>query len=251
MSIYVKVGKLVTDSYQINSDQFDIIDGVITLKGSALATEVVLFVKSITLTRSDNPQIVRVFEATSDGDKYAAFAAPPKGTGFTQNNIVYPPDSGVIGARFPVLIARTATATDATGLDTDTDITGSSVTIADDTFMAGKAIVWKLTGTCTADNADKLVKLYIDNADIVTLTIAAANTADWEAEIRMVEYTDYAHQICSGRILQNGIAPIVDTAVLDTTDFASGDKTVKLRAYTNHADDHLIIKTCDVWFEQL
>jgi hypothetical protein len=251
MTDYVKAGQYVTDSYALDDDQFEVVETILRIKGTAFTDETVLLVNSITITRTDNPQIIRIFEATSDGNKYSAIASPPKGTGFTLNNIIYPPDSGVIGARFPVLIARTATATDATGVATYTDIIGSSVSIADDTFVAGKSIVWKLTGTCTATNADKLVKLYIDNADIVTLTIVAANTADWEAEIRMVEYTDFAHQICSGRILQNGIAPIVDTAVLDTTDFASGDKTVKLRAYTNHASDHLIIKTCDVWFEQL
>jgi hypothetical protein len=191
---------------------------------------------SLSTTRTDNPQAHQFYEAmTTDGDSSLTFSAPPLGTGFKENGTMYQPDVGANNGAIPLVISQGFTATTETDAGTE-DVTGSSITLSDDTFCAGKTLKWTLSGNVAGGAGVTSIYLYVDNADIVTLATADTVQGDFKVEFTVSEYTDYAHQFCTGTLLVNGQHVIYDQAV-DTTDFAGGAKTIKCRIGSDDATD--------------
>jgi hypothetical protein len=145
----------------------------------------------------------------------------------------------------PIVIGQSSTQTALTATGT-TDVTGSSLTIADGWFTAGKAIRWTLWGTMPADNDRLQVHLYIDDAQIVSLatTDAAGCQGDWVAVFTMIEHTDTANQDCTGELWSVGDAGVhALDYVTDTTDFNDGGTTtVKCQIQSEHDDDDATVE---------
>lgn len=135
----------------------------------------------------------------------------------------------------PLIIAQGSTQTNAN--NGTEDVTGSSLSLADGWFTAGKTLKWTVYGTCAGANAAKHVILYIDNAAIVDLTLDAADVGDFVVEFIMHEHTDTANQDAMGRLTMNDEAVYVDYAT-DTTDMNDGGATtVKLQLTSGDAGD--------------
>ena len=113
---------------------------------------------------------------------------------------------------------------------------GSSWTIPANTLAVGTALRIKAAGTLTGGNNAPTVHLYIDNAQIVSLTFPAATAGDWVAEFVVGEHTDTANQKVYGRVdSAAGAGGKCDYAV-DTTDTTSAF-VVKLQLQAANAGD--------------
>ena len=139
----------------------------------------------------------------------------------------------------PLVIAQGFTETAL--LDTTAvDITGSSLTVADGWFSAGKALKWTMTGTKTNANGTLILTLHVDGAAICTLTSGGNTAGDWQAEFILFEHTDFANQTMTGRLIAAD-GSITDYAV-DTTDFNDGGATiVKCQVDLGHTDDETTV----------
>lgn len=137
----------------------------------------------------------------------------------------------------PVVIAQDLADKDGSGATVD----GISVTVPAGQMLAGTALRFTVAGTCTGTNDTKTLTLYIDNADIVTLTTAAGDVGDWHATFIMGQVTDLAHQRCVGTLTMGDTIYHQTDYGEDTSDF-SGAIVVKVRVATVNAGDHLIEK---------
>jgi len=165
--------------------------------------------------------------ATADAYETSVTPADPT----ADRTITLPDYTGGI----PLVIAQGSTQT---SVANDTaDETGSSLSLADGWFTAGKTLKITIYGTCTGANAIKNVILYIDDAAIVTLATASADVGDWKAEFILHEHTDTANQDAMGVLTMDQEAVYVDYAT-DTTDFNDGGATtVKCQIVSGNASD--------------
>jgi len=90
--------------------------GVVTDPTLTISDTLFLFNKTIeatgfTATRTDNPQSITLYEATSDGNNYAQISVPALGVGLTANRAITVPDHA-----FTMDNITTATTTNLTGL---------------------------------------------------------------------------------------------------------------------------------------
>jgi hypothetical protein len=98
---------------------------------------------------------------------------------------------------------------------------GSSWTIPANFMTVGRTLRITAAGTLTGGNAAPTVHLYIDDAQILSLTFSAATAGDWMGEFVVGEVTDAAHQRVFGKVTSAaGANTVVDYAV-DTTDTTS------------------------------
>jgi len=141
----------------------------------------------------------------------------------------------------PIIIAQGATASTATGGGTDScDVTGSTLSLADGAFAAGKTIKWTIAGTKDSTNGTMSVHLSLGGSDVLTLTSGDSAAADWIAEITMHEYTDTAHQKFFGTLSVNGKSVVTDYAT-GTTDMNSGSAvTAKIRIQAAGSGDNVV-----------
>jgi hypothetical protein len=206
---------------------------------------------SYTNTRTDNPEIIRTYEATSDGDNYGAVQAPPKGTGYTQNNVVYLPDSGVTGARPPVLIARLRTAGGQNLTTAATvDVNGSTIVIPASTFIVGKQLRWVVYGRIAGTTNTKTITL-TEGTHTLAVVAAAAIVGSFKAEFCFSEVTALtAQQMYANMIIGAAVAyPIIATNV--ENDLAmNAQATIKLTMTLANAADDIWIDGVDIYFEQ-
>ena len=183
-----------------------------------------------------------VFEgATADTEETTLAAIDPK-----QDATVNLPD---YSGGLPVVIVQGTTQTSQAGVGTS-DVTGTSLSLADGYFNANKALKWTIYGTITGGNAAKIIGLYIDNAMISSMTTQAATTGDFVAEFVMYEHTDYANQDVAGKLLNASDQDFeFDT---DTTDFNDGGATtVKCQIQSQHAADTVTVESyrVEMWEE--
>jgi len=140
----------------------------------------------------------------------------------------------------PLIIAQSSA--QITSTNSIADVTGSSLSLPDGWFGAGKTLKWTLYGTCSGANAAKNIMLYIDNAAIVTLATEAADVGDWKAEFILHEHTAFATQDAMGVALMDNEAVIADYAT-DTTDFNDGGATtVKCQIQSQHSSDDISVE---------
>ena len=157
-------------------------------------------------------------------------------TGFaTQQSI-----KAYVGATAVDLAASTATAYTAAWSET-ANTNGYTVTVADDTFAAGQAYRFTFTGNKSATNAIGNVALYVDDAEIAVLHVAAATSGDFSGWFILQEYTDWAHQLVYGSLQCATAADGDADNSTDTTNFAGGAVSVAVRITSGHASDTMTI----------
>jgi hypothetical protein len=149
-------------------------------------------------------------------------------------------DFGAEQRRPPYVDATTHTAT-----NTTTD--GTSITMPAGTFAAGRSVKFTCGGTLTGTNAGKSVILYVDDAAIITHSIASASTGDWVATFVVTEYTDLAHQKVIGSISTGNEADSKSDYAVDTTDFAD-EQVIKTQVVSANASDTITQEYCLVEF---
>lgn len=173
-----------------------------------------------------------IFEGTADAFETSVTPDDPT----VDRTITLPDYSGAI----PIVVSQDSTQTSAN--NTTSDVTGSSLTLADGWFGAGKTLKWTMYGTCTGANAVKNIILYIDDGAIVTLATQAADVGDWKAEFILHEHTAYATQDAMGVALMNQEGIITDYAT-DTTDFNDGGTTtVKCQIQSTNGGDTITVE---------
>jgi len=184
-------------------------------------------------------QVDLVFEGTTDDALETTLTVEDP---TVDRTVTLPDYTGAV----PLVIAQGST--QSTANNTTADVTGSSLTLADGWFTAGKTLRWTLAGTVTGDNDRITVILYIDDAAISTITStdAAGAAGDWKATFILHEHTDAANQDVMGELHCAGDTDADATAIAydtDTTDFNDGGTTVvKCQIETENAGDTI---TCE------
>jgi hypothetical protein len=168
-----------------------------------------------------------VFEGTSNTVEMTVTASDPT---ISDRTITLPDYTGDV----PLVISQSANST-ACANDT-CDIDGSSLTIADGWFSAGKTLRWTNAGSISGGNAAKNFILYIDGSAIITLASQAATATDYEFTCTMHEHTDFANQkVFCKAIIDSDVQ--MDYAS-NTTDFNDGGSTeVSLQIVSGNAGD--------------
>jgi len=183
------------------------------------------------------------FEGTTDNSSETGLTVEDP----TADRIITLPDySGSV----PLVSNQGFTQTDCSGVATATDITGSSISLPDGWFTAGKAIRYTIGGTSDGSGGAAMsLAIYVDDAQFGVVELTTSQSDDWYATFTMYEYTDAAHQKIIGVLDAEGEGQTVEYDV-DTTNFNDGGATtVKLQGNTNNAADHIYVEfvTIETW----
>jgi len=136
----------------------------------------------------------------------------------------------------PIIVGQDAVSHSQAGTGT---ADGSSWTIPANTLAVGTALRITAGGTLTGGTAAPTVHLYIDNAQIVSLTANAATAGDWYAEFIIMEHTDTANQKCLGKLRGGAGATYAADYAIDTTDTTAAF-VVKLQVESANAGDTIV-----------
>ena len=141
----------------------------------------------------------------------------------------------------PLVVYNNTATVDCTGVGTTTDVTGTSLTLADGWFTAGKALKWTIYGRSDGSGGQAMaLQIYIEDAAYAAVSLTAGQSDDFMCTFILDEHTDTANQDIVGilRLATDSIALNVDT---DTQAMTGAARTVKLQGTTNHANDHIYI----------
>jgi hypothetical protein len=158
------------------------------------------------------------------------FVTPPK----IRTDII----TGAQEFRSPSYVIKSDSTT-YTATNTTTD--GISVTVLPWTMTPGKSLRITVSGNITGANAAKSVKLYLDDAAIVTLTTASGTTGNYVAQF-IVMSTGAATQNLNGWLASNSVAPLVVIAT-DTTAWNTAPRVVKVQLTSGNAGDSVTATT--------
>ncbi len=150
----------------------------------------------------------------------------------TDNTVTWPDYSGAV----PLVIAQGYTQTSHSEASA-TDVTGSSLTLADGWFTEGKTIRYTLTGTVTGTNGLITINLYFEDGAVMQLASADAAAGDFRAVFEIVATASNAQRISGWLIAEAGAETIVDYATDNTDTGAAGTIPIKLQIELAHADD--------------
>lgn len=165
--------------------------------------------------------------ATADASQTTLAVADPT----ADRTVTLPDYTGGV----PLVIGQGATQTSQAGVGT-ADVTGSSISMAQNWFSAGKTLRYTLTGTKAGANAAMIVHLYLLDAAVMSLTASDGAAGDWTATFVVHEYTDLAKQKITGTLQVNGKVSVVDYAAA-TKDMAAGATTIKAQIQSQNAGD--------------
>ena len=242
----------------IQSNEIDAETGVAMLIGKATATSVELGATGVTTT-AKGPLTTEeavtlgngatdvitvtgeiagatplVFEGGTADDVYTTLGIDDPTLART---ITLPDYAGAI----PIVIYNNTATVDATGVGTTTDITGTSLTLADGWFTAGKSLKWTIYGRSDGSGGQAMaLQIYIEDAAYAAVSLTTGQSDDWMAEFIVDEHTGTANQdiLAVLRLATDSIALNVDT---DTQAMTGATRTIKLQGTTNHAADHIYI----------
>ena len=146
-------------------------------------------------------------------------------------------------ASFPRLVAQVDTAAKSA---TNETADGTSVSVPDGTLAGGMSLRFDASGTATGTNDTKDFHLYIDNAQVCTLsTQDNADVGDFTLSFEIYQATASSQEIV-GALSMTGELPVIDHCT-DTTNFSSGSPiTVKLQYTSADASDTVTQELCRV-----
>jgi len=143
----------------------------------------------------------------------------------------------------PVVIGNSQTQTDATGVGTNTPITGSSLALAASWMSAGKALKWTMYGTSDGSGGQAMTcALDLDGSQFGIVALATGQSDEWLIECTLNEHTDLANQKIVCTLQADTEANQVEYDV-DVTNMAAGATTVRMECDTNSATDHIYVES--------
>jgi hypothetical protein len=179
--------------------------------------------------------------ATVDAHDTTIAVTDPTGT----RTIMVPDYSGAT----PLVVAQGYTQTSQAGAGTS-DVTGSSLTLEDGWFTEGKTLRYTAGGNVTAGNAAVSVKLYFEDAAVMTLSTTDGAAGDWIAEFILVG-VDATNQRIIGKLGAEAGAELICDYAADTTDTgAAGTIPIKLQITSGDAGDTITAEYVVVEFWQ-
>lgn len=188
------------------------------------------FTESIELGGTSGMTTPIVFEgSTPDGIETGLTVEDPTAADRT---ITLPDYTGGV----PLIIAQGSTQASATSQTTV--VAGTTLTLANGWFSAGKALKYTVYGTLSAGNSAASVDLYIVDAAKCTLTWASATSGDWRAEFILHAVGTSAQDISCNLIAYGAAAG--GTAVdwdEDTHNMAAAAGDVSVRITSAHGSD--------------
>lgn len=121
--------------------------------------------------------------------------------------------------------------------NTTSDVTGSSLTLADGWFTEGKALRFVLGGTSAGGNAVVGVDLYVEDGSKMALDTASAGTGDWTAEFTIVATGAATQRIVGILRSEAGAEIITDYATAAVNTATAGTIPIKCQLTTGDAGD--------------
>ncbi len=144
-----------------------------------------------------------------------------------------------------MMIADTGTASGHTLIDGAT-ATNCTVTIEDDTLIAGGVLTVQAMGTFAGASNPGEVFLAIDGTTIVKVVQATAGADDWVVDCTMYNVTA-ATQEANCVLSVDTDAAVVVTRAVDTTDFAGGNVVVGIYIASGNGSDTTTLESCQIF----
>lgn len=121
--------------------------------------------------------------------------------------------------------------------NTTSDVTGSSLTLADGWFTEGRALRFVLGGTSAGGNAVVGVDLYVEDGSKMALDTASAGTGDWTAEFTIIATGAATQRIVGILRAEAGAEIITDYATAAVNTATAGTIPIKCQLTTGAAGD--------------
>jgi len=221
-----------------NTGAFTTLDASGAITGASVATD-----------RTDAAQVIRLYEATSDGDSYTNLQVPAKGTGLLGNGSILLPDYSGGSGRVPLLVARTRTAGGQNLTTAATvDVTGSTVVIPASTFIVGKQIRFVVYGRIAGTTDAKTITM-TEGTHSLAVSAAAALNGSFRAEFVFSEVTALTAQQMYAGMVCNTTASVATNAENDLA--MNAEVTLKLTMTLANAADDIFIDGVDIYFDQI
>lgn len=150
----------------------------------------------------------------------------------TDNTITVPDYAGAM----PLVIGQGYTQTSQAGAGTS-DVTGSSLTLADGWFLEGSTIRYTVVGSVTGANAAISVALYLEDGAKMTLQTTDGAAGDYVAEFEIIATASNAQRIQGKLVAEGGTELKCDYATASIDTAAAGTIPIKLQITSGNAGD--------------
>lgn len=204
-----------TDDYTVGGTDVAVVDGGTGASDASTAAT------NLGLGTGDSPQLTAVNVGHATDTTVARASA-----GFVT----------VEGNAVPMVVAQGYTQTSQAGVGTS-DVTGSSVTLADGWFSEGRTLQYYVAGTSTGGNGIITIHLYFEDGQVMSLATAAGAAGDWVAEFTIVAVSSTSQRITGILRAQAGAEVVADYATDNTDISAVGTVPVKLQIQSANAGD--------------
>ena len=189
----------------------------------------------LTITAAVQGATPIVLDGSTDDASELTFGVTDPSTDFTAQFADYG-GSGSSSGAIPIVIAQGYTQTSQAGAGTS-DVTGSSLTIADGWFTEGKTIRYTVVGTVVGANAAIGVDLYFEDGSVMALDTANGAAGDYVATFEIVGTASNTQRIQGMLRAEGGAELIVDYATDNTDSAAAGTIPIKVQITSGNGGD--------------